>query len=78
MMGVVEQVRLQLRLPAPDEARAILTEAGLSHGRVAEHLGVDRVTVGRWLSGERRPRGENLQCWVELLDLIQEELDRAS
>lgn len=74
MTGVLEEVRLERRLPAPATARAIRLEANLSLGRMATELGVDRVTVGRWESGTRHPRGENLRRYVELLEALSEEL----
>ena len=52
-------------------ARELRREAGLSQGQIARELGVTGMTVSRWESGQRTPRGELLVAYVELLDFIR-------
>lgn len=70
MSGLIEQVRLARRLPAPAIAKAIRQAAGVSQSAVADELAVHRVTVARWESGDRRPQGDLLRRYVELLDAL--------
>lgn len=72
--GVVERIRLSKRAPSPEMARAIRKAAGVPVQAIADELGVDRVTVHRWESGIRQPRGDNLRRYVELLEEIQYEV----
>ena len=46
--------------------------AGAAQRRVAEELGVDRVTVTRWELGMRTPRGELRTLYAELLEDLRE------
>jgi transcriptional regulator with XRE-family HTH domain len=39
---------------------------------VAAACGVYEMTVARWENGERTPRGEHLEKYVEVLKLLQE------
>jgi DNA-binding transcriptional regulator YiaG len=59
------------RLPSPALARAIRNEAGVSQARLAEELGVHRVTVARWEIGSRRPRGRLRLAYVDVLEELQ-------
>lgn len=70
MSGLIEQVRLVRRLPAPSVAKAIREAAGVSASAVADELGVHRMTVCRWEDGSRRPHGDLLRHYVELLDAL--------
>jgi DNA-binding transcriptional regulator YiaG len=72
MSQLVDQVRLARRLPSPRIARAIREEAGVSQVALAAELGVHRVTLVRWESGTRRPRGKTLAAYVALLDQLRE------
>jgi transcriptional regulator with XRE-family HTH domain len=69
--ALIRQVRAQRRMPSPALARAIREAAGVSQGRIAEELGVDRVTVTRWETGLRRPRGERASAYAELLSQLK-------
>lgn len=60
------------RLPPPSLARAIREAARVSQVDVAEDLDVHPTTVARWEAGLRRPRGELLVRYVELLDQLRE------
>jgi DNA-binding transcriptional regulator YiaG len=54
---LADEVRESLSLPPPAVARAIREAAHVSQERLAEALSVHRVTVARWETGERSPRG---------------------
>lgn len=71
-MSIAQEVRARRRLPAPAMAREVRRAAGISQARIAQELGVTPMTVSRWESGSRSPRGEMLVAYVELLDLLRE------
>jgi len=48
----------------------------VSQESVAAELGVPRVSVARWETGERHPRGAVLMRYAALLRLLQEESAR--
>jgi DNA-binding transcriptional regulator YiaG len=58
-------------LPAPPIRRALRQSAGLSQQDVADAVGATREAVSRWESGDRRPRGRLLICYVELLKVLR-------
>jgi DNA-binding transcriptional regulator YiaG len=70
----VSEVRESRRVPTPALARAIREEAGVSQARLAEELGVQRVTVTRWETGLRRPRGRLRAAYGRLLAQLQAEV----
>lgn len=72
MSGLVAEVRAARRLPPPRLAREIRAAAGVSQARLASELGVQRVTVARWESGSRRPRGALLIRYLDLLEQLQQ------
>lgn len=55
------------RMPGPAERRVIRKAAGLTQVDVAAALGVSRVSVVRWESGARTPRGELANRYLSLL-----------
>lgn len=69
-MDVVEEVRLR-RLVRPERARAIRVAAAVSQQAVARSLGVHRQTIARWESGERRPSGDLLRRYADLLERLE-------
>lgn len=71
-MDINAEVRARMRLPTPSMAREVRRAAGLSQGRIAKELGVTRITVSRWESGTRAPRGELLVSYVDLLDQLSD------
>lgn len=71
-MSIAAEVTARRRLPAPAMAREIRRAAGVSQGRMGQELGVTSITVSRWESGLRTPRGEHLVAYVELLDQLAE------
>lgn len=71
MSQLIEEVRKARALPSPKFARAIRQAAGVSQVRLAAELGVHRMTIARWESGERRPQGQHLLAYVALLHDLQ-------
>jgi DNA-binding transcriptional regulator YiaG len=69
---LMHEVRARRTLPGPALARAIREAAGVSQSRLAEELGVDRVTVTRWEGGHRRPRGARAVAYAALLAELQD------
>lgn len=70
-MTLVDEARAARRLPAPNLARAIRQDAGISVARLAQELGVHRATLARWEAGEHRPRGSKRAAWATLLESIR-------
>jgi DNA-binding transcriptional regulator YiaG len=70
---LAQEVRRARRLPPPPLARAIREAADVSQERMAGELGVHRVTVARWETGRRRPRGQLLHSYLALLDELRQE-----
>lgn len=74
LLEEVRQARRQAhRLPPPHLAKAIREAAGVSQQRLADELGVHRVSVARWELGLRRPRGRLLVAYTDLLDALRRE-----
>ena len=77
MTQLVEEIRQSRRqarrLPPPHLAKAIREAAGVSQQRLADELGVHRVSVARWELGQRRPRGRLLVSYADLLDALRQE-----
>lgn len=71
MSALVSELR-RSRLPAPSLARAIRVSAGVSQVRLAEELGVHRVTVARWEAGTWRPRGPIRERYMKLLHELEQ------
>lgn len=66
-MQLVDEVRVSRTLPSPKVARMIRTTAGVSQERLAQELGVHRMTVARWEAGTRHPRGNYRAAYAGLL-----------
>ncbi|MGP4024386.1 helix-turn-helix transcriptional regulator [Actinomadura sp. 3N407] len=64
---LVDELRARVPLPTPAEARRIREAAEVTQERMAEELGVHRVTVARWEDGTRRPRGKTRDAYATLL-----------
>lgn len=73
-MTLVEEVRASKALPEPKVARMIRTAARISQERLAEELGVHRMTVARWETGQRTPRGRTRVAYAALLHELQREI----
>lgn len=74
MNPLVAEVLADRRIPSPARARAIRIEAGVSQRRLAEELGVSRVTVARWELSIRTPRGDLRRAYARLLEELQREV----
>jgi transcriptional regulator with XRE-family HTH domain len=73
MSDLLDEVREALTLPPPAVARAIREAAGVTQERMAEELGVHRVTVARWeQTSGRSPRGELRARYARLLRELQQ------
>ena len=55
------------KLPPPDERARIRREAGVSLRDLAGELGVSPMTVGRWETGQARPRLDQAAAYARLL-----------
>jgi transcriptional regulator with XRE-family HTH domain len=73
-LSLVEQVRIERRMPSPATAKVIRRTAGVSLERMADEIGVDRATLMRWENGENRPRPAHCAKWAALLDELQQVL----
>jgi transcriptional regulator with XRE-family HTH domain len=51
----------------PAALRSAAKSAGMNDVQIAAAVGVSQVTVGRWLSGSREPRGKHL---IALIDAV--------
>lgn len=61
------QVAIDRQLPPPKVAKAIRVAANVTQVEVAAECGVHEVTVQRWESGSRRPRGQAAERYGALL-----------
>ena len=64
------QARRRLRAD-PDGARLVRLRAGLTQAEVAELVGVNRATIGRWESGHCLPRGQALERYTDILKRLE-------
>lgn len=67
MTGLLDEVRDSLSLPGPSARRDIRQSAGVPQARLARELGVHPLTVCRWESGIREPRGALRAEYARLL-----------
>ena len=51
----------------PTQWKALRERAGLTQRELADVLQVDRVTVSRWETASRRPRGHLLDAYLAVL-----------
>ena len=72
MSALIDEVRLSASLPPPPAARRIRVRAGVSQERFAAELDVHEVTVARWESGTRTPRGDLRVRYARLLRLLDD------
>lgn len=70
----LREARLKRRLPPPEARRVLRQRVGLAQAVIAREIGVTRVAVSRWESGQRTPRGRLLVRYVEILDRLAGEL----
>lgn len=72
MGSLLEDVLLSRQLPDPATCRAIRRMANVSQVRLAHELGVHRMTIIRWETGERKPRGAQRADYARLLVLLKD------
>jgi transcriptional regulator with XRE-family HTH domain len=72
--GLLAEVRRERQLPPPRTLRLIRLTAGVSQARLAHELGIGRVSVARYELGMRKPRGDLLARYLELLESLQAEV----
>jgi DNA-binding transcriptional regulator YiaG len=72
MAALIAEVLAAKALPGPSLAREIRRSAGVSRHRLAEELGVHEITVARWETGKRVPRGELRLRYGQLLAALRE------
>lgn len=57
-----------------DYARKRRRWLDLSQEALAARIGVHRMTIHRWETGEREPRADELQRWARALDIAVDRL----
>lgn len=67
-LEALRQRRSPVRLPPPDQRKAIRVAYGVSQGDVASVLGVSRLTVSMWERGQTEPKTEHAERYAALLD----------
>lgn len=71
-MNLIEHARAASTAPTPERARLIREAAGVTQTQLAQSLGVHRMTIARWESGEHRPRGLYLAAYSTALRQMHE------
>jgi DNA-binding transcriptional regulator YiaG len=72
-MGLLaDEVRTRPKLPSPAVRQEIRRKADVAQDRMAQELGVHRVTFLRWERGDRTPRGARLDAYAQLLRDLDE------
>lgn len=67
-MTLIEELKaINASLPAPARRKQIRVNARVTHQRVAEELGVHRITVLRWEKGASEPGPRVRARYAELL-----------
>lgn len=72
-LGLFDEFELRRRLPSPKLQKAIRKATATTQQAVADELAVSRITVARWEAGLRRPRGQMLRRYIDLLDRLKVE-----
>lgn len=67
---VLARARVRRGLPEPALRRMLRERAGLSQEEIARLVGTTRPAVTRWETGQRTPRGETLERYVDLLNRL--------
>ena len=74
-MAYFEQMVANQHLWTPAMRKAWRETAGLTLEQVADELGVTKMTVWRWETGERTPRGEHRMEYSRLLRAMKDSVD---
>jgi DNA-binding transcriptional regulator YiaG len=72
--GLLAELQRERQLPSARILKGIREMAGVSQQRLADELGVHRVSVARWEIGTRRPHGELRDAYLSLLEQLRVEL----
>jgi transcriptional regulator with XRE-family HTH domain len=78
MSDISAEVRDRLAAPPPRVAKAVREEAGVSQERLARELGVHRVTLARWESGEHEPRAAARARWATVIRSLRDAVEGAA
>lgn len=77
MTNLTDLVKARRELPAPKMRRALREAAGVSQDAVAQSIGVHRMTVNRWESGQCEPTPQHVIAYAAILrDLAQTGVER--
>jgi transcriptional regulator with XRE-family HTH domain len=71
---LTNRVRIRRELPPPSARRLLRTAAGVSLRDVGQVVGVSHEAVRMWESGERTPRGRNLERYADVLRAFRDVL----
>ena len=66
------RLKARRELPPPEIRRALRRGAGASLADVAKVVGATRQAVSLWEWGKRRPRGEQLEAYLEVLQVFRD------
>lgn len=72
LADLMEKARFARQLPQPEVCRALRRSAGLTQEDLADTVGVSRQAIAAYEAGDRRPRGEHLRRYVEVLRALSE------
>ena len=75
MSKSIEQMVADQHLWTAAMRKAWRETAGLTLEQVANELGVTKMTVWRWETGERTPRGQNRVEYSRLLRALKDSVD---
>jgi transcriptional regulator with XRE-family HTH domain len=74
---LAERRRLQA-LPPPSVRRALRIGVGASQTDVGRAVGVSRAAIGMYEGGSRRPAGEHLERYLDVLKAFRAEIATAA
>ena len=69
----LEQARKRRALPSPRVRRELRRRLGISQEVIAQAVGVSRITLLHYEFGRRRPSGERLERYLDVLDRLKRE-----
>jgi len=72
----LQQAARRKNLPDPAIRRLLRERAGLTQAELAAAIGVSRVAVSRYETGQRRPRGRLALYYAAALDRLMTEVAR--
>src|SRR5215210_2934734 len=70
LLAALVHAQADKALPEPALRRRLREEAGITQTDLATAIGVSRVTISRYESGRRRPRGKALLDYISLLSSL--------